>query len=322
MKTSTESKLFTLARQGTFDPQAYMAEMAEVADAYDRSLLSLRLMFFDNAAFNTALEAWKASPEGMAFEEAERQRMIEQEKAEKAQKEKDRVEARIRKRKNAVRRMIEQLEEEIPQELWLTRIKPSHPDFDLAAFKSFLRTWKPGEERNAILWGSPGTGKSRVLARAAERCAKRLPFWDLAWTTGGRFAELVSCLGQSDERKAAKVELNRLAEAGILFFDDLGSAHFTGPRISAFFNLMDERCGNNRARGQPEARQRAHSANPRLRKPTTRQEKRDAVDLALLKNAELPDREHARQLGVSHTFIAMRRRKGGNVSSASRGLNV
>lgn len=62
-------------------------------------------------------------------------------------------------------------------------------------------------------------------------------------------------------------------------------------------------------------------ANTRPRKPTTRQEKRDAVDLALLKNAELPDREHGRILGVSHTFIAMRRRKAGNVASASKKLD-
>ncbi len=76
------------------------------------------------------------------------------------------------------------------------------------------------------------------------------------------------------------------------------------------------------APGQPEARQRAHSANPHPRKPTTRQEKRDAVDRALPTNADTPDRELARLLGVSHTFIAMRRRKAGNVASASKGLNV
>lgn len=73
---------------------------------------------------------------------------------------------------------------------------------------------------------------------------------------------------------------------------------------------------------QPGARQRAHSANPRPRKPVTRQEKREAVDLALPTNADTPDRELARLLGVSHTFIAMRRRKAGNVASASKGLNV
>jgi len=69
--------------------------------------------------------------------------------------------------------------------------------------------------------------------------------------------------------------------------------------------------------GQPEARQRAHSANLRPRKPVTRQEKREAVDLAIFKNPDLPDRELARLLGVSHTFVAMRRRKAGNVASES-----
>jgi len=76
------------------------------------------------------------------------------------------------------------------------------------------------------------------------------------------------------------------------------------------------------APGQPEARQRAHSANPRPRRTMTRQEKRDAVDLALSKNGTLSDRELARMLGVSHTFVSMRRRDGGNVASVRKESNV
>ncbi len=81
------------------------------------------------------------------------------------------------------------------------------------------------------------------------------------------------------------------------------------------------------APGQPEARHGAHSANPRPRnfdtdtrpragKPMTRQEKRDAVDLSLSENGSPPDRERARLLGVSHTFVALRRRAAGNVAGA------
>ena len=70
------------------------------------------------------------------------------------------------------------------------------------------------------------------------------------------------------------------------------------------------------ASGQPEARPRAHGANPSPRRLMTRQQKRHAVDEALLKNAEIPDRELARKLGVSHTFIALRRRKAGNVAGS------
>ena len=52
----------------------------------------------------------------------------------------------------------------------------------------------------------------------------------------------------------------------------------------------------------------------REEKPMTRHQKRDAVDRALLANVGISVREIARKLGVSHTFIAMRLRKGGNVA--------
>ena len=55
-------------------------------------------------------------------------------------------------------------------------------------------------------------------------------------------------------------------------------------------------------------------------KTMNRQQKRDAVDRALLGNVGISDREIARTLGVSHTFIALRRRKAGNVASVREGL--
>ena len=60
----------------------------------------------------------------------------------------------------------------------------------------------------------------------------------------------------------------------------------------------------------------ARIAHTRARegKPMTRQQKRDAVDQALSRNVNVPDRELARSLAVSHTFIALRRRKTGNVA--------
>jgi len=62
-------------------------------------------------------------------------------------------------------------------------------------------------------------------------------------------------------------------------------------------------------------------AHPHTRddRPMTRQQKREAVDLALSSIVNLSDRELARRLGVSHTFIALRRRKGGNVAVADVG---
>lgn len=50
--------------------------------------------------------------------------------------------------------------------------------------------------------------------------------------------------------------------------------------------------------------------------PMTRQQKRDAVDEALLAFVSVPDRELARRLGVSHTFVSLRRRKAGNIAGS------
>ena len=65
---------------------------------------------------------------------------------------------------------------------------------------------------------------------------------------------------------------------------------------------------------QSEARQSAHRAKNRTPKRMTQQEKRDAVDQALSSNVNVPDRELARRPGLSHAFIALRRRKIGNVA--------
>lgn len=49
--------------------------------------------------------------------------------------------------------------------------------------------------------------------------------------------------------------------------------------------------------------------------PRTREGKRQAVDSALTATPDASNREIARKLGVSHTFISMRRRKAGNVAT-------
>jgi hypothetical protein len=50
--------------------------------------------------------------------------------------------------------------------------------------------------------------------------------------------------------------------------------------------------------------------------PRTREGKRQAVDSALTANPDASNRELARRLNLSHTFIALRRRKAGNVAGA------
>lgn len=229
---------FESAERGEFDPAKYQAEA--IASMDENDLFALRLMLLGNPEFHAALKAWQATPAGKAFEEAQEKARADRERASRDEK------AR-RARESATNRLLDQLRDEIPSELWIQEIRRYHQDFDRDAFRKFAHDWRPDlDDGNAILFGAPGTGKSRALAFAAFRLAKRTPFYSMAWTTGGRFAEAVSSTGISEERRAAKAELARLAEVDVLFFDDLGSSHMTGPRISALFSLMDQRHGQNR----------------------------------------------------------------------------
>lgn len=125
----------------------------------------------------------------------------------------------------------------------VTDFNPDHPDFDCAGFEE-LMAWKTYDDdrdvcRNAIIFGGPGLGKTRAMGQWA--LSKVCAYCDYRWITGSEFADLVSALADSDRRAEARRTLRQLAEADWLFFDDLGSAHFTPARISHFFTLMDVR---------------------------------------------------------------------------------
>lgn len=125
-------------------------------------------------------------------------------------------------------------------------IELEHPDFDRATYERYMAwdSWPDdvGSPRNAILGGPPRLGKTRALAaRAMAWVGPDDDDGKVEWITNAKFADLVTALGNSEERDAARRHLRRLAEADYLFFDDLGSVHFTDARISHFMALIDAR---------------------------------------------------------------------------------
>jgi DNA replication protein DnaC len=157
-------------------------------------------------------------------------------------------EQRKRRTQERIWQKMEELSDEIGSEL--TSLDEDHADFDKEAFARFKEWHFYDEERrvflNAILHGAPGSGKSRAMAHWATQERNIDSYGEYAWITGSQYAELISALGDNEQRAEAKKTLRRLAEVEGLYFDDLGSAHFTPARISHFFALMDARY---RARG-------------------------------------------------------------------------
>lgn len=125
-------------------------------------------------------------------------------------------------------------------------INVEHPDFDRPTYEKYMAwdSWPDdaGSPRNAILGGPPRIGKTRALAaRALHWVGPDEEENKIEWITAAKFADLVSALGNNEERDAARRHLRRLAEANYLFFDDLGSVHFTDARVSHFMALIDAR---------------------------------------------------------------------------------
>lgn len=150
-------------------------------------------------------------------------------------------------RKRRIQERVWQKQGELADEIGseLTDLDEDHPDFDKEAFARFKDWSFYDEDRsvflNAILHGAPGSGKSRAMAYWARQEKNIEAYGEYAWITGSQFAELISALGDNEQRNEAKKTLRRLAEVEGLYFDDLGSAHFTAARISHFFALMDAR---------------------------------------------------------------------------------
>lgn len=191
-----------------------------------------------------AFKDWIANdPEGIAAA-AQDKAFHEWEKAERQRQADDEREAR---RREKIRRDIEELQIVIGPTL--TTLDIGHTDIDSEAARDFLewhnrRLDQSGDhffQTNAILTGPSGTGKTRALAQAAVWYAREYRGMDsVEWITGYDFAELVSDLA-TDKRQESSGKLAQITFAEILYFDDLGSANFTPARTSRFFRLIDER---------------------------------------------------------------------------------
>jgi len=169
-------------------------------------------------------EAWCVSPEALAAER--------QEKAEQQAKE-------LRIFKTECSHARDRLAAQIGGEL-IKRIDPDHPNLDWPAARQVIR--HRIYKTNLLIYGPPGTGKTRALAHFGLRLAST--GWETAWVTGTEFAELVSNIGDPQERVRALQRLDELATAEVLLIDDLGSAHFSEARVSRLFELLDARYRN------------------------------------------------------------------------------
>lgn len=157
----------------------------------------------------------------------------------------ERIEERQRVQELKTNRRKAELREVIGFEL-CRDINLEHPDFDRATYERYMAwdSWPDdaGSPRNAILGGPPRIGKTRALAaRALSWVGPDEDENRIEWITAAKFADLITALGNNEERDAARRHLRRLAEAEHLFFDDLGSVHFTDARISHFMALVDAR---------------------------------------------------------------------------------
>jgi DNA replication protein DnaC len=156
-----------------------------------------------------------------------------------------RAEERERIHRIKIERRRGELREAIGFEL-CREINVDHPDFDRPTYEKYMAwdSWPndAGSPRNAILGGPPRIGKTRALAaRALQWVGPDEEENKIEWITAAKFADLISALGNNEERDAARRHLRRLAEANYLFFDDLGSVHFTDARVSHFMALIDAR---------------------------------------------------------------------------------
>ena len=156
-----------------------------------------------------------------------------------------RAEERERIHRIKIERRRGELREAIGFEL-CREINIEHPDLDRPTYEKYMAwdSWPngAGSPRNAILGGPPRIGKTRALAaRALQWVGPDEEENKIEWITAAKFADLVSALGNNEERDDARRHLRRLAEANYLFFDDLGSVHFTDARVSHFMALIDAR---------------------------------------------------------------------------------
>jgi DNA replication protein DnaC len=168
---------------------------------------------------------------------------------------------RQRKEKQRVERLWRGLQERIGWEL--QELDPEHPDFARAAyekaqlwdgFKYFdahgkrcfpteeekeRGDWEPDGVVSLYVYGPAGCGKTRM---AVSICRRECANWHVIEFVAEReFMDGVSAMARPADREASVDLFERLAEADLLFFDDLGTANLTEPRFARLFELVDRR---------------------------------------------------------------------------------
>jgi DNA replication protein DnaC len=221
-------------------------DLAKAPQAEHQKIISALLTALDNAQRD--FENWiTLDPAGISAaaqdkthgEWMDAERIRTQKAEERAERQRQ-----AESRRKQFKREAEALKSEIGDSL--TSIDPNHPDIDHAAIREFLdwhaSVWRvdPSAPRNVMLQGFPGVGKSRALAAAAIALCESDGRDGIEWVTGWMFSDLVAALA-NDKRGQASKSLKALAEAPVLFFDDLGSVDFTKARTSRFFSLIDAR---------------------------------------------------------------------------------
>jgi DNA replication protein DnaC len=101
------------------------------------------------------------------------------------------------------------------------------------AAREWASTEKPA--RGLLIWGDPGTGKTRLAATAAMQ---RLQRWPLRWVSVGVLMAELDGAWNDDDRKAA---LKVVTSAGPAVLDDFDKLNPTGRTVSQLFAALDKR---------------------------------------------------------------------------------
>lgn len=118
----------------------------------------------------------------------------------------------------------------------LQDFRADHPDIDQTSAQKLLAD---PFDQNIVAAGSPGTAKTRCLARLALQKIK--DGFTCEWIDASEFSEIVGSLGDPAERPAAIDRLAQLSEADFCVIDDLGSSPFTTARTARLLQLVDFR---------------------------------------------------------------------------------